>query len=852
MTNPRWILPTISTIAALAVAVGGALIGSTFASHDTNLVSSGTQTVAVLAPVSTGSAPDDANAVESDEAIPVSDAVAEREVRRPGSDPEAIDPALLDVIDALTDAPDPAVELMILDEGDGGVTGSDDPCAPRDGSDPSDCPDGLRSSILPLIALRDFAVSGKAFPPTESELVESGSSAGQLWCDGLTASDTSVPFGILATAPGTFSLSYWPSAHRDRVVVADDVITATADQRQFEDAVITAASTADIPLLRHCLTLADLEPETAYTAVVSGTDIFDRTSRPYSVRFHTGGAPHHPGAQIVTIGENLVFVSALHPADERVDIRAVVTTSDATPGCSALSVSWSLPSLTETETRVNLDELLAVNAPLDFSRKRVATWAVPEGSTMLVCARWYQAGGAASWATVQPLYESSAILQAPDRVNPRLELTRVSPYGRGLESIDFTVSTAEGVACWHSIWSPGDAADSLPRFLCDTSGVAAPSTGSARVDTRGFLSDRGSSGDLVVRMLSSFAGGASVETSVLIPSVDRGCRGVCSLPGDAWYEVALGSVGQPGGLCGSSFGDCTPPTRTVSAGSVQLKALWSQGAMNGREDWSVTPTVDFAPDYVLPDEAQFDQNQRWTFDDVAYPLYSQVPQNYVAARFTLAVDRPVDYTLRFTDGPPGVASERCDLPGAPLEVSGHTDDSVDIRIPGACLGALYYAELILVDAAGNRVAWNFIDRSHFWSARASNVRVPGATAELRYDVYAQGFMRSALTEFSLTLGYDVVSTEDTRSGQCTLDGIVESHGSLEVDLNAQVYVRLQLRIRAADHWETDDCRGFSRESEDTGIVEAVIPLADLYRPEGVTITAPEAYGARITLHAYRP
>ena len=173
-------------------------------------------------------------------------------------------------------------------------------------------------------------------------------------------------------------------------------------------------------------------------------------------------------------------------------------------------------------------------------------------------------------------------------------------------------------------------------------------------------------------------------------------------------------------------------------------------------------------------------------------------------------------------------------------------------MPGACLGASYYAELVLVDAAGNRAVWNFIDFSHFWWARGSNVTVPGAAAELHFDVHAQGFVRSALTEFSLAVGDLIVSTDDTRSGRCTPDGIVESHGVQEMGLSAQVHVTLRLRIRVADHWDPEDCRGFSRESEESRTIEAIIPIADLYRPEGVTITAPEAYGARIVLHAYRP
>lgn len=323
------------------------------------------------------------------------------------------------------------------------------------------------------------------------------------------------------------------------------------------------------------------------------------------------------------------------------------------------------------------------------------------------------------------------------------------------------------------------------------------------------------------------------------------------LPDDAWYEVPLGSVSQPTGLCGSSFGeDCTPPSRVVSAGTAQVRVSWSQGETNGRSDWNVTPTVDSAPDYVQPDAPQFDLSEVWTFSEPFFPPgYGYVaPLSYVSGRFNLVVDRPVDYTVRFTTGAPGATAERCD-DGGPLEVSGHTEGEALVLMPGACLGANYYGELELVDADGNRAVWNLNDRPNFWGS--GFVWVPTLTASIRYDVNAQTTGFSAIRRLSLAVdGYDSGAVE-TRSGRCTRDGLVESHGTFTAELHWEVALRFEIRLPGSGSWSEDDCSGNLTDDE-TQIVTASIPLADLFREEGVTITSPDAYNSRIVLHATRP
>ena len=848
MTTPRWLLPAVSCVAALALAVTGAVVGAGFAPHGTANVPSGTETVAVIAPVSTGTAPEHREPTSDDEPLPVSEAFAEREVLRPGAG--GLDPSVRDLLDALATAPDPLFELMVLDgDADGeGSPASDDPCAPRVGDPPADCPEGLHTTVLTLTHLRDFSAGGQAFPPTQEEFRAHGNpTGGSLWCDEPAPDAGQVPFGILATAPGTFSIRYWPTERPGEVTTRDDIMTSDADRENFLALIETAEDASELPLLQQCLVLEGIEPDTAYTAIVSGTDVFDRMSTPHTLRFHSAGAPVHPGAQIVTIGANLVLVSALHPVDEVVTVRAVVAAPDALPSCTDLPPLGAGSQLSDVDISADADAVNALNAPPNFNHKRVVALAVPEGSTTIVCVRWYQSGDATSWEREQPLFESSAILQAPDRVLPSLDVTRISPYARGVDTVRVAVSSAEGNSCGSYRWH-ADETEPMPARVCN--GEWGLRLGGAE-EGDGRLRDVGASGDLVVRMTTTFLTGESTETSVLIPSVDDGCRGLCTPPEDAWYEVALGSVNQPRGLCGSSTGDdCTPPSRTVSAGTAQVRVSWSQGESNGRSDWNVTPTVDSAPDYVQPDAPQFDLSEVWTFSEPLFPPgYGFVaPLSHVSGRFNLVVDRPVDYTVRFTTGAPGVAAESCDGSG-PLEVTGHTEREALVFMPGACLGANYYGELELVDADGNRAVWNLNDRPNFWGS--GFVWVPTLTAPIRYDINAQTTGFSAIRRLSLALdGYDSGAV-DTRSGRCTRDGLVESHGAFTAELHWEAALRFEIRLPGSGSWSEEDCSRNLTDDE-TRVVTMSIPLADLFREEGVTITVPEAYNSRIVLHAARP
>lgn len=812
MTVPKWFIPLLAAVAAVAVAVAGVLIGIRFASPSVARVPSATVEVPVLAPV------DDPESADGEP----SPAIAETEVTLPGTAPVELPPGLAELVDALTEAPEPAFALMEY-EPDEAVTG-DDPCAPHAGDPPADCPEGLRSTVLSLVAEREFQLAGQAFPPTYAEYLEDGNPVGALWCDGLTATDSSVPFGIRATAPATFSIEYWPTARPGEVGRLGGVPTPDDQRAEYLAALETAESTSDLPGLRTCLTLGDLEADTAYTAVVTGVDDSGRLASPQTVRFHTSGAPVHPGARIMTVGENLVFVSALHPWDQSVDVRVYVGEAGSVPTCTDLPVGGGAElTLTDTDVPVSVEENNAVNAPAGFRSKRVLTYAIPEGSTALVCARWYAAGTAPSWVREQPLHESSAILQSPDRLAPTLTLTGTETTDEAITRIGFEVTSVEGSSCGTSFSWRGPDTD-LPARLCR--GAYSLRTGGATSEGD-RLWDAGFRGDLVVTWTEYRGDVAGDPRRALLPSADEGCRGVCTPPEPQAFRVWSGHS------------------------ALTLVMGWEQGATNGLSEWLVTAVSDLSPDYVRPDEPQFDLDRRWEFTEPTFPAgYGYVaPADWVYARFLLVVDRPVDYVVRLTSGSRGVAAQGCSTDGV-LEASGRAERSTPITISHVCLGGDYYGEIELVDDAGVRVAWNVHDRLHLWAAGAT-IHAPTLPAEISYDIIAQSGGFSHVDVLDLDVERHAVNAIGGLSERCTRDGLVESHGTDEVGLHSTVLVRFAVRFTYTDRWINDDCKP-AYPDEGVTVVEVGIPIAALYSPDGARIELPDVYSSLIVLRASRP
>jgi len=813
MTVPRWLVPVLAAVAALAVGVSAALLGAGFAPVRATQSAGDVETVPVLAPLPEGAAAD-----------AVSEVVSETEVVVP--DPDSASAPLPEdvaaVFGALAAAADPAMTLIALDdEADPGAAPTvDDLCAPR-GDDPvaEDCPDGLRSTVLALVAERDFTPAGQAYPPTREELLAEGNPwRPLLWCDGLTASDTVVPFGILSGVPGSYTLEYWPS-HRPDEVRRVDGIGATDDEiAAYRAALATATRTGDLPFSRTCLEL-DVEPDTAYTLVIDGIDINGRVAPSRTERFHSGREPVHPGAEILAVGDHYLLVTARHATTELVDVRVHVADPAAMPTCSQLGGRVSLTPLTDETVRASEAEVAAAAAPPHFVSKRVAAYVVPEGSTALVCVRWYRTGSVPSWEREIPTFESSAIVQSPDRLNPVVTLTGVDHRTPAVHAIDVGIQSVAGVRCRTTRWTPETA---LPVELCRGAHGVVEDRDGPRVW------DVGARGDLVATTTEYWGErNASTWTSFL-RSDENGCRGRCPVPAPQEYRLA-----------------------PHQGNFVSLVVSWEPGSTNGRRTWSITPVSDVAPDRPTPEFPRVDLDQLWTFGDVTFPVGRtfEAPNPYLPARYTLRADRAVDYVVRLTTGEPGVAAIGCSASGAPLERSGRADRPTPVEFADACLGGEYFAEIELVDDEGRRAVWSLHDRERFLGT-SGYVVVPTLDATVTVDIAAQTTTHSYVYDLHLTIGDAAVTLQDARSGRCSVDGVIDATTTRTVALRSSVRVVLLISAAPTGRWHVTDCTP-APDSGGYRRVEAVVPLAALYAPGGARVEAPDAYRTVITIRATR-
>jgi hypothetical protein len=792
-----WLKPLIGILAALAIGIGALFLGMTFAAPAQIEVASGTEVVPVVAPVAVGDAEPDADAEGRQ--------LAEREVRLPGDAVESVDPSVRAVIDELAESPDPASEITVLDgdaEGDDSSV-DDDSCAPRDGTPSGDCPDGIRSTVLPLIHLRDFLAGVEVNPP--------GGRFGSLLddCDAasLNPTDGSIPMGVVATAPASYSLEFRETLDPGAVAVTVPVTTPDDQRGNWETILATATSADELPQMRFCFTVPGLAENTAYTGVLTGVSDDGRVLRPDTFHFNTAGDPVHPSLRLVPIGENLLFASALHSADETVDIRLARVEPGAAPSCD-IDPSTEYGQLTSADTEVSEDELVALNLQPGSTRQHSETFTVMPGATVVVCARWFHGEGSHSWERDQAIFESSAVAQSPDRLIPTLTIVDWTDAAASpLRNVAIEVATAEGSACGGTEWTPDDpsgvsgesAVVCRPGFL-GASGV--------RVDGDRIW-DLGFSGDLVVRGRVDLDSGFS-EASILLPALDGGCRGVCEAPDDSTYRIRMAGV------------------------DVDLLETWAPGG-NGQGAWNLTPTVDEAPEYLIPDLPQIDASSEWR---VSTPVWGQ---DYVDYSLPIAVDRPVDFVLRF--GGSAAAAETCHYggtigasgtPSATLEVTGHLDAAGTLVMRGVCLGGQYEASLQLTDADGNVATWGLSDPRSWWGPNAV-ITAPLLPVHLNYFAGGPNAPYSRIQVFDLQVGTAYERLVNDNGGEvCTDQRFVRALGAFDTELGATSTVRLRIDTVEVDGWTAAACTRL-RDDNPPRVGDGELSLIDLFRMGDATM-----------------
>ena len=736
MTIPKWLLPVLAGIAVLAVGTASAimafvLLGGGASSPDSAADApseAATEVVPLIAPVGYGDEPppvdldgdpdtDDVSPYLGSETVPASTAGEPPAIAEGsdgviiGSDPasiaDLIAPETLALIDTLAVAEDPTAVPAIVPLVDGG-----DPCALPDAPSES-CPDGLRSRIL----------SSTALPPlfmwaTTSPVIADSPPLTSLACDPVELAEGEARFAVGTNLPATVTITYWPMGNRA------DARTLSLDTPESQVALFEADPPRDgapFTVLKHCVVLDELELATRYQVeVVAETEAGERRERTHYLAL--GVDLTRPPARIIPIGLNVVLASAAHRDGETVLLRAGLLSPDSSTDCADIDTLPQLELVSGTSTaRVTLASLERNGYLPEFTQRTGGGFFIPEGRNALICLTSYD-DDRPSWNWQVADFTTSTIVQSPDVAVPRVTWSGASVRDRsGVSELYVSLAARGTPEC-------GERGITVPVY--DNWFTTEPDRGIVlcerfALDGYNFVN----TGTFVVRVATR-VDGEYKTTSLGLPLGRDRCIGVCeALPPTSHYSIALPIVEVPSGLCGSSFGECDPPTSAVSAGTVQLRVDWEHGARNGAETWNVGPIVEAAG--VPP---VFDVPQ---FDTAAFPRFVEDVSG-TRLEFELRSDRPVDYRATL--------SGDCLLPDTVTVVEGRFESTPErVSFANPCRGATYRVEIELIDDAGRSAQYGPLSPDGIW---ANAVSTPGTP--LRVNV---SYRLTALTDDGRELSY---------------------------------------------------------------------------------------------------
>jgi hypothetical protein len=829
-TRTRRLRAVIAGVAILAVGVTGAIVGATFAAPDTVIAASPTETIPVLAPVAHGPSAPDKNTDDDPNTLDVSRAVAEQRV--PTGESRELDPRLRDLLDDLVTADDPGsivspeAALRVIDPAtDEGADASGDPCAPVGDEPAADCPTGLSGTVLAVRAAPHSDVIGTADPPTYEDSLHK-----LYYCDPQEHGDTDLPFVAATNIPGTISISYWPTT--DPTAVSRTELTTSAAARAAWERHFEAGDPfGEWTRIQHCTVLEGLAPGVGYRFRLDTVDVMGGEAT-FTSTFALPDSRTRPPTRVVPIGDNMLLLSMPHSATESVEFNAFVTT-DAEPDCTARHTQ--LDSVTTISTGdVSAAHLESRGYQERFTKRTSQVFWVPEGSTIAVCLSSYL-DSRASYDWAQANYRHQEILHSPDRMLPTVTLHSIDLVRTvDADAVTVAASTRDNLGCgtaWRGPTAQGDevpASDLREVLLCSItnhSGLVGLST---------------SSGDVVVRTAVR-QGDNVTSTRSLLPLGHQACRGVCETPEASWYRISLATVQVADGICGSSFGDCEPPTREASAGTALLKVEWDQGERNGLTEWGRTAPVSGQPTVLpRPDFPQMDTAQRITV--------TKVPGFYGAdASFLLATDRPVTYTARLVSG--------CSLPGGVTEASGRSEGRVTVLFSKLCVGESHLGQVELTDDTGAVSTYNVVPGDNLWPHGGAGVGLPAEPSMLSWSLALSRSERSGYhlsNLHSLGIYIDGAALSDQIDLGCQLDPDVVRTSLLTPDVHLSEVVTVQVWASLSPAVSRSDGYAACRPALDPGSLSFTteVPRSDLFG-EGVTITAPDGgeYRFALTLRA---
>lgn len=701
MTVPKWLLPVIAVVAAVAVGVSLAIVGVNFASKQVAARPAGTVTLPVLAPVASGLSAKSAASQAAAGKLPVSKVTGQTTVVSSGASlgSTGLQQAIRRVADghasgdgadtpasssSSTSTPEPTSSPS-GPSGDGGSTTANDPCSPTDEKIPVGCPDGtLHGAIFADTIPPDLDFSIAPFAPTCGTVpIEHG----------VNGSFVDAPVTITTTVPERISVQ-WRTITDNGLRASSDWQEGTAmlhqdDIDRWNDAAAAGTDVPGLPPLRACFNVPNLlRTGEIVDLIVAGRPLDnDSIAVTHEIQFRPGGAAVLPRIEAETFASHDYFVAYTEAIPgHAVDIRAYRITQN--PGATCADVSH-LPELSAQGERLigNVNpQSTTLDIPLDYTERVANGYIVPPGAVVLVCAKWYHGHEVPSFDRTAPYHTSSIIERAPDALLPTLTVVAVNAQGTGAMNVTASGSTIEGINCGSAQVQLNSeplvgTGHGFPRRICAES----PSALDSATD------DPTLRGEMVVTSDVERRGGQHVTGQFVIPRSSTVCTD-CGVPPSDTYQVPLPNA----------------PGTSNSMGTLTVVRGWDVAGTSGLRNWISEPQTSIDVLGTNPaDLPQLNTDVSLVSDN------SDAVAPGPALSFALSADQSSDYSITLT-GLPGTPP--CTMGPTDLTQTGHYSIGsrpAHVVFTHLCFHSVYLAQVTLTGRNGS-TQWGFQSGNNRW------------------------------------------------------------------------------------------------------------------------------------------
>lgn len=833
MQVPKWLIPVISVVAALAVGVALAFVGANFAPSQTVDKTAKTTVVPVLAPVASGLSQADTQKLFASHKAGKSQVIGQETVSEPLSKPStsafrlAVQQAADGTGSSSTPSPEPSsptgAEPNPAPASPAGSTGtSNDSCAPVDQKIPMGCPGGLRSRIYGLLEppALDFTMQPFTAPcPTSPTPLVRNPDAVNIYVLLQPTKPSTFTFNVIEHNDGHDLVS---GQLLNFEPVVPEVSTTPEAQSAWQAALATASSTADLPQLATCVTIPDKWQNNTEVVDVTATTASGE-SVDHELWMSAGGAVAPGPVRITTVGPTDFIATGDMPPDQQMDVRAYTVSGLSHASCN------SVAGLTRVEPVYANDpgrggDPLYYHEPADYTNAESDGFQVASGSSTLVCAKWFHAGSSPSWDRTTAIRTSSVVVQSPDVTVPHAFVIGFANQDDAIASItdsrvaSITISgtSADGIPCGSAVvWRDGHATFDDAHFGSVTVCLPSPSAGVQFGETGVYRGEQPPiSGDIVLTTTVVSTTGESTSSTYTLNTGEVVCVGCLDNRTQVDYNVPLPGVRSGG-------------TTTGSVGTAAVIADWPRVGNGGLRDWLVTPVPEY--DVVPPDPSsgppQLDTDHGLFVDHT-----TASPLSVTAGLYVLA-SQDADYTVAL-QGSGGVPA--CTVDHASATVTGHVTVAPTptlVRIPNLCYGSDYFARVTLTNAQGST---------------SYGVGSPGSTW-LGYFLHTPDLHVnvSYTTEFRTPTG-DVLTDLDSHINGTELDpsslvvggcvtGSVASSGVTPVQLGQSAVLRVHVRLRTAAPGSR--CMALATDTHPAVDSDVTLDVASIMgNPAGVRIT----------------